>query len=228
MGGKRQGVVLSAGPGGEAQLDVGDSHGWAIGPGGAGKRGLRNIQRQRNGLGGWIVIVTRRQPGGGAGRQLADEQPAVGGQADVDSDASAATVAVVLPLSYRPDAKAGPARTFGRRGVESAQTHAHLEVAAVAELSSQQMYVAVRAASDAFETARGYAPVLQAVRPVLRADPNPLCVLEPGAAKLGAGLAITVAFGYSAAVVLGVDGKTFFWELATLIDDMVLNILAGP
>jgi Cu2+-exporting ATPase len=37
------------------------------------------------------------------------------------------------------------------------------------------------------------------------------------------GLAITVAFGYSAAVVLGVEGKTFFWELATLIDVMLLG-----
>lgn len=36
-------------------------------------------------------------------------------------------------------------------------------------------------------------------------------------------LAITVAFGYSAAVVLGLEGRLFFWELATLI----LVMLAG-
>ncbi len=36
-------------------------------------------------------------------------------------------------------------------------------------------------------------------------------------------LAITVAFGYSAAVVLGLPGKIFFWELVTLIDIMLLG-----
>jgi len=36
-------------------------------------------------------------------------------------------------------------------------------------------------------------------------------------------LAITVAYGYSAAVVLGLDGKIFFWELATLVVVMLLG-----
>jgi Cu2+-exporting ATPase len=36
-------------------------------------------------------------------------------------------------------------------------------------------------------------------------------------------LAITVAYVYSAAVVLGLSGKMFFWELATLIDIMLLG-----
>ncbi len=36
-------------------------------------------------------------------------------------------------------------------------------------------------------------------------------------------VAISVAFGYSAAVVFGVSGKFFFWELATLIDIMLLG-----
>lgn len=36
-------------------------------------------------------------------------------------------------------------------------------------------------------------------------------------------LAIVVAFGYSAAVVLGLEGRTFFWELATLIDVMLVG-----
>ncbi|MFP4250589.1 MAG: heavy metal translocating P-type ATPase, partial [Armatimonadota bacterium] len=45
---------------------------------------------------------------------------------------------------------------------------------------------------------------------------------QPGMMTL-IGLAITVAFGYSAAVVLGVEGSTFFWELATLIDVMLLG-----
>ncbi|MBN2538397.1 cadmium-translocating P-type ATPase [candidate division WOR-3 bacterium] len=37
------------------------------------------------------------------------------------------------------------------------------------------------------------------------------------------GLAITVAFGYSAAIALGVSGRAFFWELATLVDVMLLG-----
>jgi P-type Cu2+ transporter len=37
------------------------------------------------------------------------------------------------------------------------------------------------------------------------------------------GLAIGVAYGYSAAVVIGVPGEVFFWELATLIDVMLLG-----
>lgn len=37
------------------------------------------------------------------------------------------------------------------------------------------------------------------------------------------GLAIGVAYGYSSAVVLGIAGRVFFWELATLIDVMLLG-----
>ena len=36
-------------------------------------------------------------------------------------------------------------------------------------------------------------------------------------------LAVAVAYGYSAAVVLGLEGKVFFWELATLVDVMLLG-----
>jgi hypothetical protein len=36
-------------------------------------------------------------------------------------------------------------------------------------------------------------------------------------------LAITVAWGYSALVALGLHGEVFFWELATLIDVMLLG-----
>lgn len=36
-------------------------------------------------------------------------------------------------------------------------------------------------------------------------------------------LAITVAYGYSSATVFGLEGKGFFWELATLIDLMLLG-----
>src|SRR6516225_7094122 len=37
------------------------------------------------------------------------------------------------------------------------------------------------------------------------------------------GVAITVAFVYSTAVVFGLPGKVFFWELVTLIDVMLLG-----
>ena len=36
-------------------------------------------------------------------------------------------------------------------------------------------------------------------------------------------MAISVAYFYSGAVVLGAQGKVFFWELATLIDIMLLG-----
>jgi Cu2+-exporting ATPase len=45
---------------------------------------------------------------------------------------------------------------------------------------------------------------------------------QPGMMTLIA-VAITVAWGYSAATALGVEGSTFFWELATLIDIMLLG-----
>jgi Cu2+-exporting ATPase len=37
------------------------------------------------------------------------------------------------------------------------------------------------------------------------------------------GVAVTVAYAYSAAVVVGLPGRFFFWELATLIDVMLLG-----
>src|SRR5207244_13595327 len=37
------------------------------------------------------------------------------------------------------------------------------------------------------------------------------------------GFAISVAYGYSALVVLGLPGTVFFWETATLIDIMLLG-----
>jgi len=45
---------------------------------------------------------------------------------------------------------------------------------------------------------------------------------QPGMMTLVA-LAISVAYFYSLAVVLGLEGKFFFWELATLIDVMLLG-----
>src|SRR6056297_1140850 len=45
---------------------------------------------------------------------------------------------------------------------------------------------------------------------------------SPGMMTLIA-VAITVAFGYSTATTFGLEGKTFFWELATLIDIMLLG-----
>ncbi|MDY6909304.1 MAG: heavy metal translocating P-type ATPase [Thermodesulfobacteriota bacterium] len=45
---------------------------------------------------------------------------------------------------------------------------------------------------------------------------------QPGMMTLIA-VAITVAYGYSSVVVFGLEGKVFFWELATLIDIMLLG-----
>jgi Cu2+-exporting ATPase len=45
---------------------------------------------------------------------------------------------------------------------------------------------------------------------------------NPGMMTLIA-LAISVAYLYSSAVVFGLVGKIFFWELATLIDVMLLG-----
>ncbi|MFW5852339.1 MAG: copper-translocating P-type ATPase, partial [Bacteroidota bacterium] len=45
---------------------------------------------------------------------------------------------------------------------------------------------------------------------------------QPGMMTLIA-VAITVAFGYSSATSFGLEGKKFFWELATLIDIMLLG-----
>jgi Cu2+-exporting ATPase len=51
---------------------------------------------------------------------------------------------------------------------------------------------------------------------------NELRKAQPGMMTLIA-LAIIVAFGYSAVVSLGVPGRVFFWELATLIDVMLVG-----
>ena len=45
---------------------------------------------------------------------------------------------------------------------------------------------------------------------------------EPGMMTL-IGLAVSVAYGYSTAVAFGLPGKVFFWELATLVDVMLLG-----
>jgi Cu2+-exporting ATPase len=59
-------------------------------------------------------------------------------------------------------------------------------------------------------------------RPFLRGVADELRRRQPGMMTLIA-LAITVAWGYSALVVLGLHGEVFFWELATLIDIMLLG-----
>lgn len=58
--------------------------------------------------------------------------------------------------------------------------------------------------------------------PFLTGLTSELRKLRPGMMTLIA-MAITVAYAYSAAVVLGLEGKIFFWELATLIDIMLLG-----
>jgi Cu2+-exporting ATPase len=58
--------------------------------------------------------------------------------------------------------------------------------------------------------------------PFLRGMVDELKIKNPGMMTL-IGLAIIVAYTYSSAVVFGLEGKFFFWELATLIDIMLLG-----
>jgi len=58
--------------------------------------------------------------------------------------------------------------------------------------------------------------------PFLRGLVDELKKQQPGMMTLIA-VAITVAYGYSSVVVFGLSGKVFFWELATLIDIMLLG-----
>ena len=59
-------------------------------------------------------------------------------------------------------------------------------------------------------------------RPFLKGMVRELKSREPGMMTLVA-VAITVAYAYSAATVFGLEGMPFFWELATLIDIMLLG-----
>jgi Cu2+-exporting ATPase len=59
-------------------------------------------------------------------------------------------------------------------------------------------------------------------RPFLKGLARELRDRRPGMMTLVA-VAITVAYSYSAATVLGLSGMPFFWELATLIDIMLLG-----
>lgn len=58
--------------------------------------------------------------------------------------------------------------------------------------------------------------------PFLKGLYNELKSKQPGMMTL-IGLAISVAYIYSSAVVFGLEGKFFFWELATLIVVMLLG-----
>lgn len=58
--------------------------------------------------------------------------------------------------------------------------------------------------------------------PFLKGIIDELAKKQPGMMTLIA-IAITTAYGYSSIVVFGLSGKIFFWELATLIDIMLLG-----
>ena len=58
--------------------------------------------------------------------------------------------------------------------------------------------------------------------PFLTGLVSELTMRRPGMMTL-IGLAITVAYAYSVAIVFGLPGEDFFWELATLIDIMLLG-----
>jgi Cu2+-exporting ATPase len=59
-------------------------------------------------------------------------------------------------------------------------------------------------------------------RPFLKGFLEEMAEAKPGMMTLIA-LAISVAFLYSSAVVFGLEGKVFFWELVTLVDVMLLG-----
>ncbi len=58
--------------------------------------------------------------------------------------------------------------------------------------------------------------------PFLKGIKDELSEKSPGMMTLIA-IAISVAYFYSSAVVFGLHGKVFFWELATLIDVMLIG-----
>ena len=58
--------------------------------------------------------------------------------------------------------------------------------------------------------------------PFLKGFYDELSKKEPGMMTL-IGLAISVAYVYSSVVVFGVEGEVFFWELATLVDIMLVG-----
>jgi Cu2+-exporting ATPase len=58
--------------------------------------------------------------------------------------------------------------------------------------------------------------------PFLKGMRDELAYLKPGMMTL-IGLAISVAYFYSSLVTFGLEGSVFFWELATLIDIMLLG-----
>jgi len=58
--------------------------------------------------------------------------------------------------------------------------------------------------------------------PFLKGLVDELKKREPGMMTL-IGIAITVAYAYSTVVVFGVEGEVFFWELATLVDIMLVG-----
>ena len=58
--------------------------------------------------------------------------------------------------------------------------------------------------------------------PFLKGLVNEIKEKQPGMMTLIA-IAVTTAYGYSSVVVFGLSGKVFFWELATLIDIMLLG-----
>ncbi|MGH2575181.1 MAG: heavy metal translocating P-type ATPase, partial [Ignavibacteria bacterium] len=58
--------------------------------------------------------------------------------------------------------------------------------------------------------------------PFLKGFLNELKILKPGMMTLIA-IAVSVAYVYSSVVVFGLKGDIFFWELATLIDIMLLG-----
>jgi len=93
---------------------------------------------------------------------------------------------------------------------------------------SSQLQAWLGYAAAAFPGASWVNPVLGTAlyfyggAPFLRGARSELAQRRPAMMTL-IGLAITVAYGFSLAVSLGLSGRPFYWELATLIDVMLLG-----
>ena len=117
---------------------------------------------------------------------LADKQTPVGIDARVEAAPAQHGMAVVVDLPAYAGAKTHPARgKLALARADAPQAHAHRKAAAVrAEIVGQQVDVAVPAGNQSLEPPLRYAPILQGVCPVLRADPRPFDLFRPSACEL--------------------------------------------
>ncbi len=119
--------------------------------------------------------------------QLAKKQPAVAGDARIDSAAMNHAVAVVVQRPAHADAKAGRALPAGQPpAADASQANAHLQTARFfAQPPREQVDVAVGRRLDALDPPVGDPPILQRVGPILPAQPDAIIRRLPRAAVAG-------------------------------------------